>query len=157
MRSALGPARHDVRDRPSPTATARIAYFFVPRPGTRATELADTGRPVAELWRALLGTDTRLEPVDARLAEIKIEDPDASDQVLAAIFGPDIAAANWHTHFRTWRKARLREIGIEYGDQLDEVAGLLAEFAAQIETLGPAGYLRSTSHKPGEPIDDEEH
>lgn len=130
-----------------------IAYFFIPPPGTGGTELADTQRPVAELWRALLGTDAQLEPVDARLAEIKIEDPDASDQVLAAIFGPENAATNWHTHFRTWRKARLREIEIEYGDRLDEVAEFLAEFATKVKTLGPAGYLRSTSHKPGEPIE----
>ena len=130
-----------------------IAYFFIPPPGTGATELADTRRPVAELWRALLGTDTQLEPVDARLAEIKIEDPDASDQVLAAIFGPENAATNWHTHFRTWRKQRLREIEIEYGDQLDEVAEFLGDFATKIKTLGPAGYLRSTSHRTGEPVD----
>ena len=120
------------------------------------TELADTRRPVAELWRALLGTDAQLEPVDARLAEIKIEDPDASDQVLAAIFGPENAATNWHQHFRTWRKARLREIEVEYGDRLDEVAEVLAEFATKVKALGPAGYLRSTSHRTGEPIDDDE-
>src|SRR3954453_18113059 len=53
-----------------------IAYFFVPPPGTGLTELADSRRPVAELWRALLGTDTQLDAVDARLAEIKISDPD---------------------------------------------------------------------------------
>ena len=133
-----------------------IAYFFIPPPGTGFTELADSRRPVAELWRALLGTDTQLEAVDARLAEIKISDPDASDQVLAAIFGPEHAAANWHQHFRTWRKARLREIEVEYGDRLDEVAEVLAEFATKVKALGPAGYLRSTSHRAGEPIDDDE-
>ena len=133
-----------------------IAYFFIPPPGTGTTELADTHRPVAELWRALLGTDTQLDAVDARLAEIKISDPDASDQVLAAIFGPDNAATNWHQHFRTWRKQRLREIEVEYGDRLDEVAEFLAEFATKVKALGPAGYLRSTSHRAGEPIDDDE-
>jgi transcriptional regulator with XRE-family HTH domain len=133
-----------------------IAYFFIPPPGTGLTELADTRRPVAELWRALLGTDSQLDAVDARLAEIKISDRDASDQVLAAIFGPENAATNWHTHFRTWRKQRLREIEVEYGDRLDEVAEFLAEFATKVKALGPAGYLRSTSHRAGEPIDDEE-
>src|SRR4051812_49994046 len=47
-----------------------IAYFFIPPPGTGLTELADTRRPVAELWRALLGTENQLDAVDARLAEI---------------------------------------------------------------------------------------
>jgi transcriptional regulator with XRE-family HTH domain len=133
-----------------------IAYFFIPPPGTGLTELADTRRPVAELWRVLLGTDSQLDAVDARLAEIKISDPDASDQVLAAIFGPENAATNWHTHFRTWRKQRLREIEVEYGDRLDEVAEVLADFATKVKALGPAGYLRSTSHRAGEPIDDDE-
>jgi transcriptional regulator with XRE-family HTH domain len=135
-----------------------IAYFFIPPPGPGVTELADTRRPVAELWRSLLGTDSQLDAVDARLAEIKINDPDASDQVLAAIFGPEDAATNWHQHFRTWRKRRLREIEVEYGDRLDEVAEFLAEFSSKVKALGPAGYLRSTSHRAGEPVtlDDEE-
>ncbi|MGH9185597.1 MAG: helix-turn-helix domain-containing protein [Acidimicrobiales bacterium] len=133
-----------------------IAYFFIPPPGAGNAELADTRRPVAELWRSLLGTDSQLDAVDARLAEIKINDPDASDQVLAAIFGPENAATNWHTHFRTWRKRRLREIEVEYGDHLDEVAEFLAEFATKIKALGPAGYLRSTSHRAGEPVTPDE-
>lgn len=133
-----------------------IAYFFIPPPGMKAAELADTRRPVAELWRSMLGTDAQLDAVDARLAEIKINDTDASDQVLAAIFGPENAATNWHQHFRTWRKHRLREIEVEYGDRLDEVAELLADFANKIKALGPAGYLRSTSHRAGEPVDTED-
>jgi transcriptional regulator with XRE-family HTH domain len=134
-----------------------IAYFFIPPPDTGAGELADTRRPIAELWRNLLGTDDQLGPVDDRLAEIKITSPDAADEVLAAIFGPEGAARNWHPHFRTWRNRRLREIEVEYGDQLDEIADVLADFAAKIKALGPAGYLRSSAHRPGEPVDlDEE-
>jgi transcriptional regulator with XRE-family HTH domain len=132
-----------------------IAYFFIPPPGTGPAVLADTRRPVAELWRALLGTDAQLDAVDARLAEIGIDNPDQADAVLSAIFGPEGATGNWHHHFRTWRKARLRDIEIEYGDHLDEVADFLADFATKIKTLGPAGYLRSTSHRPGEPTDPE--
>ncbi len=130
-----------------------IAYFFIPPPGMKAAELADTRRPVAELWRATLGTDAQLDAVDARLAEIKVHDPEASDQVLAAIFGPENPATNWHQHFRTWRMRRLREVEVEYGDRLDEVAEFLAEFAAKVKALGPAGYLRSTSYRAGEPLD----
>jgi transcriptional regulator with XRE-family HTH domain len=134
-----------------------IAYFFIPPPGTGLGELADTRRPIPELWRSLLGTDDQLDAVDARLAEIKIDNPDEADEVLAAIFGPEGAARNWHQHFRTWRKRRLREIEVEYGDQLDEIAEVLADFAAKVKALGPAGYLRSTSHRAGEPVElDEE-
>jgi hypothetical protein len=120
-------------------------------------ELADTRRPIAELWRSLLGTDDQLDAVDARLAEIKIENPDEADEVLAAIFGSEQAVRNWHPHFRTWRKRRLRQIEVEYGDRLDEVADFLADFAAKVKALGPAGYLRSAAHRTGEPVDlDEE-
>ncbi len=115
--------------------------------------MADTRRPVAELWRATLGTEAQLEAVDARLAEIRQDDPDASDEMLAAIFGSDDSATGWHDDFRTWRKRRLREVEVEYGDQLDEVAEFLAEFASKVKALGPAGYLRSTSHRTGEPVD----
>ena len=133
-----------------------IAYFFIPPPATGLSELADTGRPVAELWRNLLGTDSQLDAVDARLAEIKIENPDAADEVLAAIFGPDGAVRNWHPHFRTWRRERLREIEVEYGDRLDEVADFLADFSSKVKALGPAGYLRSASHRDGEPVNAEQ-
>lgn len=129
-----------------------IAYFFIPPPGMSGVELADTRRPVAELYRALLGTEAQLPAVDDRLAEIKIENPEASDEVLAAIFGPDEASRNWHQHFRTWRKRRLREVEVEYGDRLDEVADFLGEFATKIKALGPSGYLRSTAHRTGEPV-----
>src|SRR5690349_976620 len=44
-----------------------IAYFFIPPAGMTGTELADTRRPVAELYRSLLGTDAQLEAVDERL------------------------------------------------------------------------------------------
>ena len=129
-----------------------IAYFFIPPPATGLAELADTGRPVVELWRSLLGTDSQLDAVDARLAEIKIDNPEAADDVLAAIFGPEGAVRNWHPHFRTWRKERLREIEVEYGDRLDEVAEFLVEFASKVKALGPAGYLRSTSYREGESV-----
>jgi len=130
-----------------------IAYFFIPPPDQKGVLLSDSRRPVAELWRAMLGTEHQLDAVDARLAEIKINNPETTDEVLAAIFGPEDAARNWHEHFRTWRKRRLREIEVEYGDRLDEVAEFLAEFAGKIKALGPAGYLRSTSHRAGEEPD----
>jgi transcriptional regulator with XRE-family HTH domain len=133
-----------------------IAYFFIPPPGMEGAELSDTRRPVAELYRALLGTDAQLEAVDDRLAEIRIKNPQASDEVLVAIFGPEDAARNWHEHFRTWRKHRLREVEVEYGDRLDEVADFLAEFASKIKALGPAGYLRSSAHRVGESVSDSE-
>ena len=128
-----------------------IAYFFVPPPDTGMTVLADTERPVAELYAALLGNERQLEPLDDRLAEIRINNPESTDPVLAAVFGgPEEGAQNWHESFRTWRRKRLSEIEREYGDRLDEVAAFLKEFATKVEALGPRGYLESMSHRTGE-------
>ncbi|MFZ1489497.1 MAG: helix-turn-helix transcriptional regulator [Ilumatobacteraceae bacterium] len=127
-----------------------IAYFFIPPAGMTGTELADTRRPVAELYRSLLGTEAQLEAVDERLASIKIENPEGTDAVLTAVFGPDAGAGNWHQHFRTWRAERLRAVEKENGAPLDEVADFLGEFAAKIKAMGPSGYLRSMSWNEGE-------
>src|SRR5437764_120070 len=37
-----------------------ITYFLIPSPSDQDVALADTGRPVADLYRALLGTDDQL-------------------------------------------------------------------------------------------------
>jgi transcriptional regulator with XRE-family HTH domain len=127
-----------------------IAYFFIPPPGTGLEQLSDTRRPVAELYRALLGQEHQLAPLDERLAEIWVSNPEESDRLHAAIFGAEGAAKNWHQHFRTWRKRRLQLLEREYGDRLDEVADFLAEFAEKIKMLGPKAYLQSTAHRDGE-------
>ena len=88
----------------------------------------------------------RRAPVDDRLSEIGLENPDEADQALAAVFGPQAATGAWHDHFRTWRKKRLHKIERQYGDQLDEVADFLADFAAHIKAVGPKTYLESMTH-----------
>ena len=127
-----------------------IAYFFIPPPGSGLGELADTGRPVSELYASLLGHEWQLKPFDERLAEIHINNPEETDAALAAIFGPEGGARNWHESFRTWRKKRLAEMEREYGDRLNEVAAFLKDFATKIETFGPRGYLESMAHRDGE-------
>jgi transcriptional regulator with XRE-family HTH domain len=132
-----------------------IAYFFLPPPERRNDELADTHRPVSELYATLLGRESQLEVVDERLADINITDPGTVSDVLAALFGADDAANNWHDHYRTWRKRRLSELAKTYGDRLDEVAEFLGDFALKVRALGPQGYLQSTAHITGEePFDD---
>lgn len=130
-----------------------IVYFFLPPPDPSLRELADTHRPVAELYVSLLGRDAQLAEFDERLASLSITDPEQADNLAAAIFGRDQAAHNWHEHYRTWRKKRLADIARTYGDRLDEVAEFLAEFANKITQLGPSAYLQSTAYKHGEPID----
>src|SRR5688572_18983866 len=84
-----------------------IAYFFLPPPGGGFDELADTRRPVSELYVALLGCEDQLADVDARLADINLTNPETADGILSLLFGSDKAVTNWHGHFRTWRKTRL--------------------------------------------------
>ncbi len=135
-----------------------IAYFFLPPPNMAGAELADSHRPVAELYRSLLGTEAQLDVVDERLRSIGVDDPDAASAVLTALFGADGAAGNWQEHYRTWRARRIAEVEKDLGSGLDEVADFLADFAARVKALGPSGYLRSLSGAEDErkPIDDKE-
>ena len=127
-----------------------IAYFFIPPPGTGFGLLADTGRPVTELYANLLGREHQLPPFDERLAEINISNPDETDAALAAIFGAENAARNWHQSFRTWRRKRLIQMEREYGDRLDQAAATFREFGLQVEAMGPRGYLEAMSYRDGD-------
>lgn len=129
-----------------------IAYFFLPPPDAVDARLADTGAPAVALYSALLGDSVTLEAVDERLEQLGLNVPQDLDPIMAAVLGApeDVAYLNWHDHFRTWRKNRIALLAREYGDQLDDLAEVLADFAAKIKTLGPAGYLQSVAHKDGE-------
>ena len=132
-----------------------IAYFFLPPPDTGMQVLADAQRPVSELYAWLLGKEWQLPLMDERLLDINVNNPEEVDALLVALYGDaDEAARNWHEHFRTWRKKRLAILAKNYGDRLDEVAEFLAEFALQVQQLGPKGYLLSKAHRDGESVDD---
>jgi transcriptional regulator with XRE-family HTH domain len=131
-----------------------IIYFFIPPRESGLRELADTRRPLSELYVSLLGRDHELVEVDERLTELNLSNPEEVDNLAAAVFGgKEAAARNWHDHYRTWRKKRLVEIARNYGDRLDEVAEFLAEFANQITQIGPKAYLQMKAHKEGEQAD----
>lgn len=131
-----------------------IVYFFIPPTGAGRRELADTRRPLSELYVSLLGRDQELAEVDERLTELNLSNPEEVDNLAAALFGgKEAAAQNWHDHYRTWRKKRLAEIARNYGDGLDGVAVFLAEFANEITQIGPEAYLQAKAHKEGEEVD----
>lgn len=128
-----------------------VVYFFIPPPDTAYRELADTRRPISELYISVLGRDHELAEVDERLAMLNLTNPEKVDELAAALFGgKDAAARNWHDHYRTWRKKRLAEMAKTYGDELDSVAAFLRKFADNITAIGPAGYLQAMAHKEGE-------
>jgi transcriptional regulator with XRE-family HTH domain len=131
-----------------------ITYFFLPPPETGFEELVDSGRPVSELYRTLVGSDWQLAEMDERLTLLKIKNPEEADRAVSLIMGgPDRALRNWHKHYRTWRKERLAALIKEYGDELDDVAAKLGHFADAISRLGPEGYLQSLAHKDDEEVD----
>jgi transcriptional regulator with XRE-family HTH domain len=127
-----------------------IAYFFLPPPGAMGVPLVDTGTAAVTLYTAILGNDDQLEAIDERLEQMGLKVPRDLDAVMATILGGDPASMNWYDHFRTWRKNRIALLAREYSDQLDEVADVLADFAAKIKTFGPHGYLQATAHRSGE-------
>src|SRR5437016_5539607 len=53
-----------------------IVFFFLPPPHKGMELLADSQRPLAELYASLLGQDWQLEPIDERLADINITNPE---------------------------------------------------------------------------------
>jgi transcriptional regulator with XRE-family HTH domain len=131
-----------------------IVYFFMPPGDAGRRELADTRRPISELYASILGREDQLAEMDQRLADLRITNPEEVEDLAAALFGgKEAAARNWHAHYRTWRKKRLVEISRMYGDRLDEVAAVLSEFARDVTQLGPKAYLQSLAHKDGEDVD----
>lgn len=90
------------------------------------------------LYSALLGDNLQLEAVDERLEQLGLNIPQDLDPIMAAVLGAprDVAYLNWHDHFRTWRKNRIALLAREYGDSLDDLAEVLADFAAKIKTFG---------------------
>ncbi len=127
-----------------------IVYFFLPPPAAMGTPLADTGVAAVRLYSAILGDPDQLPIIDERLEQLGLNVPTDLDPVMAMILGDDPARMNWHHHYRTWRKHRIEILAREYGDRLDTLADTLADFANQIKTFGPSGYLQSVAHKAGE-------
>lgn len=129
-----------------------IPYFFLPPSGALDTPIADTGIPAIQLYFSIIGSESQLGPIDERMQELRLTEPSAMDPLIAAVFGDPrgSSATNWHDHFRTWRKRQVDQLAREYGDRLDDLAAVLAEFAGRLQTFGPRGYLQALAHKEGE-------
>ncbi len=86
-----------------------IAYFFLP-PAGEPRHLADTGRPVRDLYTAVLGTGHQLDDVIDRLAA-----PNRVDAADDGFLDPE----TWLETFLTWREQRIAELA---SDPLDGAA-----------------------------------
>jgi transcriptional regulator with XRE-family HTH domain len=126
-----------------------IAYFFIPPPSTERV-LADTGRPLWQLYLAFLGRLEQLEALDERLAEVDFAGQDDTEQMLGALFGVTDGARGWLEHYRSWRRDRLDRLGGEWGDGLAEALGVLSNFAREIRALRPQAFAsRDVLDQPG--------
>lgn len=127
-----------------------IMFFFLRPPDVRGQLLADSERPVGELYAAVLGFERGLQFVDERLAELGVVAPDEDDVMTELLFGRDGRGTRWFRHFRLWRKERIDKIAKEHEDRLEEMADFLLMFARGIKTFGPRTYLQTVAHGEGE-------
>lgn len=91
-----------------------MAYFFLPPPDAGSATLCHTRRPVTDLLRALFGEEHQLEAMAKRATESE-------------------AASKCYQAFRAWRTQRLVRMLRGPGDDLDDVAGVLADLAREIK------------------------
>jgi transcriptional regulator with XRE-family HTH domain len=132
-----------------------ILYFFVPPPSDELEDrhLADTGRPVSELYAAVLGQEGQLSELDERLTDLGKTSPAAAELTLALIYGPGGGPVrDWYAAFRTWRKRRLLALARDYGDRLDDIAEFLTTFGSELRSVGPQAYLQMKAHRDGEVV-----
>ncbi len=127
-----------------------IMFFFLRPPNVRGQLLADSERPVGELYASVLGFEQGLDLVDERLAELGIMPPDEDDVRTELLFGRDGRSKKWFRHFRLWRKERIDKVAKQHEDKLEELADFLLMFAQGIKTFGPRTYLQTVVHREGE-------
>jgi len=120
-----------------------IVYFFTPPPQALAAEqvLADTSRPVWDLYAAILGRYAQLQLLDERLALVDIGGRECTERALADLFGTAAGAQSWAAHYRSWRDHRLHQLAGKWGNDLVEAAGLLAAFVRDVRALRPEAFV----------------
>lgn len=132
-----------------------IVYFFVPPPAQEREDryLADTLRPVSELYAAVLGEEDQLNELDERLTDLGRTSPADAELTLSLIYGPGGGPVHdWYAAFRTWRKRRLLALARDHGDRLDDIAEFLTTFGTELKNVGPQAYLQMKAHRTGEDV-----
>ena len=93
-----------------------MVWFLLPPPGDRRM-MRSTTRPVNELYAHLLGMPHQLEPLYARLRELGIADPDATDEAFQLLTGGKTAQHEWG--YRERRKELLLALLDQHADAFD--------------------------------------
>ncbi len=115
-----------------------IIWFFLPPPGDHRW-MRLTTRPVDELYMHLLGRHDQLEPVYARLRELGITDPTATEETVEKIIGVPARARAWS--YRERRKELLLALLNEHADSLDTAVEELGKWVDHLRQIGIRGFI----------------
>ena len=120
-----------------------IVWFLLPPPGDRRL-MRSTTRPVSELYAYLLGMPQQLEPLYARLRELGIANPDATDEVFTLLTGGKTPAHHWG--YRERRRELLLALLDQHADAFDTAVEDLGRTVDRLRQIGIRGFLAETTN-----------
>jgi transcriptional regulator with XRE-family HTH domain len=115
-----------------------IIWFLLPPPGEHRL-MANTNRPVDELYMHLVGRPDQLEPVLDRLRQVGVTDPTKAEDTVERITGQPSSSRDWSYTQR--RKQLVLALLDDKADRLDKAADELGAFFDHLRQVGIRGYL----------------
>jgi hypothetical protein len=115
-----------------------MLWFLLPPPGDHRL-MANTTRPVDELYMHLLGRPEQLEPLNARLRDIGVTDPTLAEQTVETITGQPARSRQWS--YRERRKELLLALLDQHADDLDNAIDQLAGQLDHLRQTGIRGFI----------------
>jgi len=115
-----------------------MLWFLLPPPGDHRL-MAQTTRPVDELYMHLLGRPEQLEPVYARLRQIGVTDPTAAEETVEKITGEQARSRRWS--YKERRKELLLALLNEHADDLDNAIDELGRQLDHLRRVGIRGFI----------------
>jgi hypothetical protein len=115
-----------------------IMWFLLPPPGEHRL-MANTTRPVDELYMHLVGRPDQLEPVLDRLRQLGATEPTIAEETVERITGQPSSNREWSYTER--RKQLVLALLDHKADRLDKAADELGAFFDHLRQVGIRGYL----------------
>jgi hypothetical protein len=115
-----------------------MLWFLLPPPGDHRL-MAQTTRPVDELYMHLLGRPEQLEPLYARLRDIGVTDPTLAEQTVENITGQPAGSRQWS--YRERRKELLLALLDQHADDLDNAIDELGRQLDHLRQVGIRGFI----------------
>jgi hypothetical protein len=115
-----------------------MLWFLLPPPGDHRL-VANTTRPIDELYTYLLGRPEQLEPVYSRLRQIGVTDPTQAEQTVENITGQPARSRQWS--YRRRRKELLLALLDQHADDLDNAIDQLAGQLDHLRQIGIRGFI----------------